>query len=766
MLLMRCKVLSNGFVSNEHLRTVSVYRYILKNEVEPKSIYGILNALCSKFSRMGISAAIRGNSVFTVRGSVALPENIELGGMKFERDVRETTLSSENDGKLITNIVRQSFLRAAEKEGYSGRKGSKLHLETPRRKRYIDVYDGFQYEIEVLKDGRVTVWIDPANVWRLPVMRYVNALKEDGFKQDEISTKLKGVKVSVPSVKRLDTNTATVESAKFVTIRDYKIPDLNVSLYDYWKGQDCTHYLRRKNITLAPSDSPVLEVKYKGINSKISFPAKVCELHIDLEDTELTADIHKKLSLGTELDHALECRRIASRVLGKGIIVGDSRLSFRNDLLDWEKSDFGTELSLTVPTFIFGNEQRYASNGQSEPYLMEALRKFGPVTRKDTINVIVFAPEYLKGNTEELISYLNDVGKRLNLADLKVIQKLYLETGDPDEYRVKAQLLEETEDIDAAIVVLNDKNEQGIYLEAKKGLGEIFLKSQMIRASTVKSLVDRNNSGRFFTASIIAAQLYGKVLEAGESIWHLASGAGGLDPMKQTYFMGFDVSRNVELKREAGAYSAICDPFGRVLTRKKVPFKGEKVSSVDLSEWFFEAAISAFKSSNGTNKLDNLILFKDGDIKENQVIEYEQGCDIAMKRMVKSGLMEEDGNIVVVATIKSGPYRLFGSEEDEYKLKNKAVIRGPNEAIIVTFGNDPSSKKRTLRGTPQPIRLKIVHQMKREISIEQLCQIFNDLRYLDYSSLLKQPKTILPLHIVQNLAKLIKEGISVPYDPR
>ena len=34
-------------------------------------------------------------------------------------------------------------------------------------------------------------------------------------------------------------------------------------------------------------------------------------------------------------------------------------------------------------------------------------------------------------------------------------------------------------------------------------------------------------------------------------------------------------------------------------------------------------------------------------------------------------------------------------------------------------------------------------------------------RYLDWNSLFSQPKTILPLHIVQNLAKLSKEDVSI-----
>jgi len=80
------------------------------------------------------------------------------------------------------------------------------------------------------------------------------------------------------------------------------------------------------------------------------------------------------------------------------------------------------------------------------------------------------------------------------------------------------------------------------------------------------------------------------------------------------------------------------------------------------------------------------------------------------------------------------------------------------EAIVVTSSS--------FQGTPSTLRLKLEFQIQENMKIEQVVRILNDLRYLDWSSLYKQPKTILPLHIVQNLAKLSKEDIKVPYIPR
>ena len=120
--------------------------------------------------------------------------------------------------------------------------------------------------------------------------------------------------------------------------------------------------------------------------------------------------------------------------------------------------------------------------------------------------------------------------------------------------------------------------------------------------------------------------------------------------------------------------------------------------------------------------------------------------------------MHKNSDIKVIATIKRGLHRFYGEEKYSYKVNYSGLIRSPNEAIIVT--------SRPRIGTASTTRLNLIYQINNDMTIEQVVKIFNDLRYLDWSSLFQQPKTILPLHIVQNLAKLTKEDIIVPYDPR
>jgi hypothetical protein len=301
------------------------------------------------------------------------------------------------------------------------------------------------------------------------------------------------------------------------------------------------------------------------------------------------------------------------------------------------------------------------------------------------------------------------------------------------------------------------------YYAAKAGLGQSETKSQMIRWQTASLLSEEKPSawarGVDSMGFNMVAQIYDKSLGHGKSIWHLVSPAGGLDPQRTIYFMGFDVSRSPERRKEAAAYAAVCDSYGRILYRKSIDtHKGEKIQAKVLSDWFYDVASNSFDEVSSHKPVDELILFKDGPIPQNQIVDYENGSEDAKERLIKEGIMNQAGNIRVLSVVKRGPYRVYGKESYDYKTQNTAIVQGPREAIVVTSSAG--------RGTAAPVRIRFEYQLVEDMAIDQAIRIFNDLRYLDYTSLYKQPKTILPLHIVQNLAKLSKEDVSVPYIPR
>ena len=67
-----------------------------------------------------------------------------------------------------------------------------------------------------------------------------------------------------------------------------------------------------------------------------------------------------------------------------------------------------------------------------------------------------------------------------------------------------------------------------------------------------------------------------------------------------------------------------------------------------------------------------LILFKDGPIKYNQIVDYRNGSLDAKKRLIEEDIMDDSGNIRIVSVVKRGPHRIYGKEKFQYKTQNTA----------------------------------------------------------------------------------------------
>jgi hypothetical protein len=304
--------------------------------------------------------------------------------------------------------------------------------------------------------------------------------------------------------------------------------------------------------------------------------------------------------------------------------------------------------------------------------------------------------------------------------------------------------------------------EHPCYVKAKRGLGEGQICSQALRSGTFLRIArwDGQHDASQLNATIrnTAVQIYDKFLDPGESIWHLAIPAGGLDPSKKAFFMGFDVSRSTD-RKEAAAYAAVCDVYGRVITRKVIgSHKGEKILAEALSDWLFDAGDAAFTASGDDLPVDYIYFFKDGPIHPSQLADFEKGATNAKTRLIAQGIMTETSDIKIISVVKQGSHRIFVDEEGRASNYGLCVYFDENHGMGIT------SKGR--HGTPEVMRINLEFQMVEDMTVKQIYHIFNDLRYLDYDSLYTQPKNMLPLVIVHNLAKLAREDIDVPYDPR
>jgi len=369
-------------------------------------------------------------------------------------------------------------------------------------------------------------------------------------------------------------------------------------------------------------------------------------------------------------------------------------------------------------------------------------------------------PKSEEKRLENFNNYLNTYATQMHLGNFQYQNFYGVDRISADRYMRICQNIGQEDNNQIIMVLLPRNHATRTYYSSKRGLGKHFVRSEMIQWKTYNDIITQCSRGKTaFSLYNIGLKAYGRALAAGESIWHLKAPAGGLNPKLNYYYMGFDVSRNPETRKEAAAYAAVCDSYGRFLYKNSIStHRGEKIVAEILSDWFFELVTTIYDELGNEKKVDGLMLFKDGNIPQNQIEDYKKGALLAKERLLKEHVIHENADIKIIATIKRGLHRLYGDQKQGYRLNYSGILRSPKEAILVT--SQPKI------GTASTTRLNLSYQITNDMNIEQIARIFNDLRYLDWNSLFSQPKTILPLHIVQNLAKLSKEDVIVPYVPR
>ncbi|MBS7633645.1 hypothetical protein KEJ15_08565 [Candidatus Bathyarchaeota archaeon] len=727
---------------------------------DPDKNYNVAaNKLRNKFINQGLAAATYkyGECVY-VLDSVSLNETEESEGVVYELGKSTMTLTPDKNEAIICDLISSLVRRRLQYDLHYKRKTAGHYYESkPLAVDLLEYYNGFKYAIEVFPDGRVGLWLDPDTVWKQPISRYIEQTKKSN---EEIRKYLIGKTAVCPSIKG-KSFTAEIADVSFKSIGEQTIE--GKSLYDYWVKNDANaRLLRRMGIQLQPTDAPIITVQASWANRRLDYPYKLLELSIDLLDPELhyARKIKKVMRPYERIKDTVDT---AKKVVGSPLMLGQTNIEFDFSLFDWSQKNYAKVSKLSPPILLFGSNGK-SDESDKDPRIHSHLQQYGPITKKEQVGVICIFPKSAETHIAKFFNYLNRYAKKLQLPSFNVAGTKIIEKTDPDEYTIGCKELKNIAKDNIVLVVLPKVRTTEAYEAAKKGLGELQVSSQMVSYQLMEKMGAwdgyTDNQKYAPILQVLAVQMYDKCLKAGEAIWHLANPVAGVSPDKTIYFMGFDVSRNPEKRTESAAYAAICDTYGRVIHRKTITHKGERIHYKVLSQWFFEAALDAYlnEPEQERKKVDEIILFKDGPILGPQLKDYVDGANEAKKRLVDKGIMGENGNIRIVSVVKHGPYRLYGAKENNYTIDKTALIRSDKTALIVTCGS--------YIGTPVTLRLNLDYQITDDMKIEKITHMFNELRYLDWSSLYRQPKTILPLHIVQNLAKLSKEDIEVPYIPR
>ncbi|MHA1364825.1 MAG: Piwi domain-containing protein [Candidatus Heimdallarchaeota archaeon] len=750
---------------NKPVKELEVDYYQIVGEKSPGDFYKIKKAAERKLFHQGYCVASMNDKIIFLRKNSMQPgSEFGIGQYKFVLANEKLILQAKENKTVLSNLLLSALKHMANQCGYIGPESQKFFKEKPFKIDYFSYHDAFEYAIQIFDDGCVGVWLDPTTRWKQSLPNFLIWTQKQNLSQEEITKLLIGRRVKCPSPGKRDYR-AEIVDVNYIPINQYSITvnGSETTIYDYWTSVSQKHknWLSMNSRRLDSSEQPVVTVQISGLDFRPSFPASLLNLTVNINDPYAPKNALTVKKILKPKNRIFETNKLFDLLLKDGLFLGKLKLEFNPDLINWSVN--GTEYAkikpLPSPELIFGGEKIIRADSafqEIDRKIAPTLREAGPVTRIQKLQINYVIPNDVHINLEKFHDELNKISLEFNLAKLEIGEIRIIERLHPDRYMRECKQLQEINDL--TVVILPSHQSNQAYISAKRGLGEKLIKSQMIEQATFNKVI-REPMRAKYTLSNLAVQIYDKSLPPKESIWHLANPAGRLDADKIIYFMGFDVSRAQEKRKEAAAYAAVCDPYGRILTRKAIDtHKGEKIQSQVLSDWFFDVASSTYDESKESKKIDCIILFKDGPIPSNQVVDYRNGALDAKNRLVKEGIMEVNGDIKIISVVKRGPHRIYGKERFDYHTQNTSLIWNDKSALIVTA--------KAHQGTPAAIRINLDYQINDDMKIDQVNQIFNDLRYLDWSSLYKQPKTILPLHIVQNLAKLSAHDIHVPYIPR
>lgn len=747
------------------IETMNVKAYLSDKEIPPDEYYRIMKNAEWKLFNKGFSTSIYGNKIYFVGNAIKPLKKFKINNYFFTLIDNEITLSAKEHNIILCNLVESKLKQKAFSLGFQKAGDQKYHNKTPYKEDFFSYYNAFYSEVEIFTNGDVGIWLDSTTKWKQKMSSFLNWLKI--HKPNEVNKYLLNKKVKYPSVFKNRYYTGKIVEIINKSINDYTFKKDSgeiVSIYKYWtRNRPHAIWLERNNIKLSPNDNPIILIEFSKNSTPIPYPPSILELVIDVLDPIIPNNVYSQKKALNPKNRINETLQLYDLLLKDGLTIGGTKLIFERKFfnLNQKKSIIGQHISLQAPILQLGNKMSCkASESWMDPDIKSVLFQYGPVDKKQSIPISYVGPETEINNFRQFHNYLNKHARKMKLGKFQLVQFYPVDRIHPDRYmRICQKLGQEIED-GIVIVILPNTNITKTYIAAKKGLGRHLIKSEMIQWNTYKKLLQESKMGGFsFSNYNIALKAYGRYLKCGEAIWHLKEPAGGLNPTQNNFFMGFDVSRNPETRKESAAYAAVCDNYGRILYKNSIDtHRGERVIGEILSDWFFELASSIYDELNNMRKIDNIFLFKDGPIYTPQIAEYQKGVLLAKKRLIQEHIMDKSSDIKIIAAIKRGLHRFYGEEKNFYRVNYSGLIRDDKDAIILT--------SRPRKGTASTTRLSLIYQLKNDMNIEQISRIFNDLRYLDWSSLFQQPKTILPLHIVQNLAKLTKEDIIVPYYPR
>src|SRR6266571_2928185 len=598
------------------------------------------------------------------------------------------------------------------------------------------------FEARILVEGGAPyLLLDLAAAMRQPLSLTIEHLLERGLTEQQISKTLLGREV----VAEHFSLGGVITGVRWIPVAECIIEDRKQSLVDYWAdiGED-----------LDPSERPVVDVLLKRSKRTATYPPSQLNLTlrgVNIRREERLQTPPAKRMIGIQA-HPL-VRRVF-RLDGVDVRFDPAPMSVSRLI----KLGLGLDAGVAaIPSLEFGGG--FASTDA------RSLLGRGPAGGKENIRVVYVAEKEVP--VEALHEALADYYQRWGFGKLQLEAIIPVTPGDKKSYYRAGQAAAEkiaTKPENAVIVGVIDGSTES-YRAVKKGVDtamkRAFAAVQILRRGTAMDII----AGKQWLAADLLPQVYAKSTK--KPAWLLAKAAGGTSG---NAYLAFDVSRRVSfeldeeqgvastISKEASAIASLCDEYGRIITWDTYASHTGEILGKQEAWDILTAAFDNVRRVKG-DAFRRLVVYKDGPMRDAErtfiTTAAEEVCDEFRRET------EVDVQVDLIAVVKTGIERVFQRRGAEFGNPDRGtyVLTPGNRALLVS-----SSPK---FGTADPIHVNYEASVGGSLTtMKRIVGEFFDLTNLDWRSVYQQPKTPLPLQLVQSLGDLLTLDIeSPPYIP-
>ena len=625
--------------------------------------------------------------------------------------------------------------------------------------------DAFRYSVQVYSDGTVGIWIDLKASWDQPAREFINYKLRRGISEEEIR--------KIMLEKKMNATLDPGHTAGVITDLIFDRTADTFILKDDIKKRTLAEYWRDEYNKSVPSDDFVIIVKRVGSYKDLAYPASF--VHLSVQGESIPSRFMRLLQR-SPADRLVRITEIIRQINLKSVSLNANRIIFEEVPVRWEKMvEKGKCIAVgsrrEVPLRITPS---YVSTNPRD------VLRFGAFSGPKKINVALVIPSIFKDLARPFVEVLERYFEECKMGSLNLMEVFEIQKLSPMSYWEKGYEVGRYFDMSKdrskiAIVILPEGGGTGMeYFEFRRGIGrakDLSSKAvQMVLPDTIKDVInekDRNLIGN------ILVQLYLKTLDRGEAVWLLDKPAGGTP---STCYMGYDVARISERifdptsktwvreRKEAAAYAAVCDSYGRVIECRSLHAqRGEMLTPDDVLRLLYEViheckiAMKEYYDEEFTR----LVVYRDGRISPTDLKMIEIGIQ-KLFNSVKDKY--SDLTIDVVAVIKTGIERIFNDNLTNPTIGQYVVL---DESYALLCTSDLKKKSKYVSARPiklQYVLSKSIDNLDHRSSMEKIVHEFIDLTKLDWVSLAHLPKLALPLKLVQQIGKLTIRDVSIPKD--